>query len=163
MPFPNSCNLSDVTLVSFRTQEFRLSYTHLASSTLLLGTVPWGLVVYLVGGGAFDVMVVMPLLGVAVTLVGLLPLWILYRYEVGPEGVRGYDFWGRRVRVAWNAIDSAPIRRIGGFPYALIGSPGERTLWLPLFVDRSEALQHCVMQHVSEDHPVARAIQDVLR
>ncbi len=155
----HSCDLSGVTLVSFRTQEFRLSYPHLALSTLLLGAIPWSLAVYFGGGSTFDMVVVMPLLGVMVTLVGLVPLWLYYRYEVGPEGVRGYDFWGRQVRVAWSEIDSAPIRRIGGFPYALIHAPGARTLWMPLFVDQSEALQNCILKHVSEAHPVARAMQ----
>jgi hypothetical protein len=159
MSLPHSCELSGVTLVSFRTQEFRLSYSHLASSTLLLGAVPWTLAVYFGGGSPFDMIVMMPLLGGSVTLLGLLPLWLYYHYEVGPDGIRGYDFWGRRVSLEWGTVTSARVRRIGGFPYALVQSPGAPTLWMPLSVNRSEAMEQCVLQHVSESHPVAVAIR----
>ena len=163
MAFPHSCHLSGVTLVSFRTQEFRISYWHLASSTLLLGALPWILAVYLGGGGAFDMIVIMPLLGIAVTLLGLLPFWLYYRYEVGPDGIHGYDFWGRRVTLAWQEVAAVRVRRIGGFPYALLEAPGTRTLWMPLSVNQAEALEECVLRYVPETHPLAQAIHKAIR
>jgi len=158
MPFATSSDLSNVVRISFRSLEFRMDYLHFAVSILLPGFFLGELTMWVIGGRFLEMAVIVPAIALTVTFVGVLPFWWHYRYLVGPEGVEGYDFWGRRVRIA-----SASVLRLFGFPYALLRARGTRTLWMPLSVNCPEALASCVHLQVAETHPVATAIRSVLR
>lgn len=155
----NPCELSGVLRISFRSLEFRMDYYRLAMSILIPGLFLGELTMLVGGGDLFGMLVVVPALASVVTFLGAIPFWWHYRYEVGPDGVHGYDFWGRRVRLEWDRIDAASVLRFCGFPYALLRSHGARTLWMPLLVNCPDALTRCVDLQVGEQHPLAAALR----
>src|SRR6218665_1212535 len=111
MSLPHPCELSGVLRISFRSIEFRMDYYRLAMSILLPGFVLGELTTWLQGASLFEILVLIPLLTVSVAFLGAFPFWWYYRYQVGPDGVHGYDFWGRRVRIEWDRIDAARVPR----------------------------------------------------
>lgn len=163
MSFPNPCELSGVLRISFRSLEFRMDYYRLAMSILLPGFVLGELTTWLQGASLFEILVLIPSLTVSVAFLGAFPFWWYYRYQVGPDGVHGYDFWGRRVRIEWDRIDAARVLRFCGFTYALLRSPGTRTLWMPLSVNCPDALSRCIGLQVDEQHPIVAVMRSVDR
>jgi hypothetical protein len=79
----------------------------------------------------------------------------IFRYRVGPAGLRGYDRWGRPVAMTWGAIHTARRVDIPLVPFLRVGSTDTtRTLWLPLYLVGFDRFAGLVAEYAGEDHPV---------
>ena len=98
--------------------------------------------------------------GIVVLLVPGLWLYVLvWRVWVGPDALRGWDFWGRFVTVPWGSIHTVKLLNFPLLPTARLYSTGtRRVIWLPLFLAGYSRFAELVAEYAGEDHPVTRAV-----
>lgn len=99
--------------------------------------------------------------GIVVLLAPGLWLYVLvWRVWVGPNTLRGWDFWGRFVTVSWGSIRAVKILHFPLLPTARLYSTGtRRVIWLPLFLVDYRRFAELVAEYAGEDHPVTRAVR----
>ena len=91
----------------------------------------------------------------------ILPLLAYYKVYVGPEGVRGFNFWGVYRFARWADFgDAAPINFLG-LRFLRAHTAGSRVpLWLPLFLADWQGFCQSVRLYAGHDHPLAVALSE---
>ena len=159
MSTANIRELDGVTRYSFRCVEFRMNYPDFVQSIAFPALVILEVLVIALGAQLYEMLVLLPLMVAGLAMATALPFWWLYRYEVGPEGVVGFDRWGRRRRMKWDEITGVSAIHLFGFPYARLLAKGAPALWLPLSTDDTDGLRDCVDQHCPAGHPLLQAVR----
>lgn len=96
--------------------------------------------------------------GTAALAVGMPAYVLVWRVWVGPDTLRGSDFWGRFVTVTWGSIRDVRPLHVPLLPVLRVYSTEtRRVIWLPLFLVDFERFAGLVAGYAGEDHPVARA------
>ena len=147
----------DYLRISLRSEAFRISFEEpfrAVFALTLMGTAGWfvlqGITHYLVLG------LMIPLSTGVMSAVGIEILRRRYKFQITPEGLTCYDFWGVRRTIPWSSMRVVRRFDLFGLSYLRIGAEQLRSdLWLPLFVERYEVLQDLVGAHVDEQHPLA--------
>lgn len=97
--------------------------------------------------------------GELLTFVSVLGLVLWLRTQVGPDGLKGYTFWGRRPCFAWHEIARAHTINLLGLRYMRVYStkPGA-PIWVPLFLADQEGFSLAVRRHTGLEHPLSLAL-----
>lgn len=69
-----------------------------------------------------------------------------FRYHIGPDGIEGYDFWGRS-RCSWQSIKRCRRINFFGVEYLLISGRSQRNVWVPLCVDRYDTFRRLLLTY----------------
>lgn len=113
---------------------------------------------YFVSQGITDPLslgLVVPSMVLGLSLVGVALVISMFRFEVGPAGIRNVDFWYRNSDWAWDEMESVRVISFLGMRYARIRTTGsKKALWLPLFVHLHERLGDTIHLHAPEAHPM---------
>ena len=147
----------DYLRISLRSEAFRITFEEPFRTVFvftLVGTV---------GGFFFQGVTSYTVLGLMIPLAtglmsaaGIEILRRLYQFQITPEALTCYDFWGVRRTIPWNSMRTVRRFDLFGLSYLLIGADRLRSdVWLPLFVERFDVLQDLVGAHVDEQHPLA--------
>lgn len=117
------------------------------------------LVILVIEGGRPDWRALLyAILGTA--MVSILFCAVLVAYftvELTPQGIRGYNFWGRYRFVPWSSMCATKHVNLGGLRYVRVFSENESTpMWLPLFLHGMDAFETSV-RTVAPEHNVLRA------
>jgi hypothetical protein len=98
---------------------------------------------------------VVPLMVFGLSLAGVAAVCWSFRFEIGPDGIRGVDFWRGRHGLRWDEMSA--VRRVNllGMPYLRITSRSNRPLWIPLFVTEFAEFEESLQQHVPAEQPAA--------
>jgi hypothetical protein len=111
----------------------------------------------------FSLGIVVPALVLGLSIIGVAIVSTIFAFEVGPAGIRCIELWYRTRDWAWDDIAGAQTVSILGMPYLrLIGAPGKRNLWIPLFVTAPERLIDSLELHVPEDHPMRTVVHSLV-
>ncbi len=147
----------DYLRISLRSQAFRISFEEpfrVVFGLALIGTVVWfwsqGVTQYVILG------LVVPVVTGILSAIGIEFLRRRYMFQVGPEGLTCYNFWGFQKTIPWQSIQQVRRFQLFGLSYLRIEADQQRSdIWLPLFVDRYNVLVDLVGAHVDEYHPLA--------
>lgn len=150
----------DYLRISLRTEEFRISFEEpfrvvfgLAVIGAVGGFLMQGVANYVVLG------LVVPLITGVMSAVGIEILRRRYKFQVGPEGVSCYNFWGLKRTIPWDSIQVVRPFKMFGLEYLRIEATGLRSdIWLPMFVDHERVLADLILAHASEPHPLAACL-----
>lgn len=150
----------DYLRISLRTEEFRISFEEpfrvvfgLAVIGGVCGFMLQGVSNYVVLG------LFVPLTTGFMSAVGIEILRRRYLFQVGPEGISCYNFWGLKRTIPWDSIQVVRPFRMFGLEYLRIEASGLRSdIWLPMFVDQECVLADLILAHVSEPHPLATCL-----
>jgi hypothetical protein len=116
----------------------------LAGGGLLIGAILAGIL----GGEVFGLLVLLPL------------VWF-YKTGVGPEGVRGCNFWGVYRDAPWEDFRSvSPINFLGLRFLRAHTTRGWGPLWLPIFLNDWQGFRDLVLEYAGPEHPLSRAINE---
>ncbi|HET6576420.1 MAG TPA: hypothetical protein VFG68_22665 [Fimbriiglobus sp.] len=89
-------------------------------------------------------------------------LWVyvfIWRVWVGPDALRGSDFWGRFVTMRWGSIRAVKPLDVPFLPVLRVYSTEtRRVIWLPLFLVNYRRFAELVAEYAGADHPVTRAV-----
>jgi hypothetical protein len=101
--------------------------------------------------------------GAAAIVILIVPAMLAYvlvwRVWVGPDTLRGADFWGRFVTVAWGSVREVRSFNLLSLPFLRVYSTGtRRIIWLPLFLVDYRRFAELVAEYAGEGHPVTRAV-----
>lgn len=154
----------DYLRISLRTEEFRISFEEpfrvvfgLAVVGAVGGFLMQGIRNYVILG------LVVPVITGAMAAIGIEILRRRYRFQIGPEGICCYNFWGLKRTIPWQQIRAVRPFRMFGLNYLRIEAEGLRSdIWLPLFVDQDRVLADLVLAHVSAPHPLAAIMEQRL-
>jgi hypothetical protein len=140
--------------ISFRHEDFRVAFAAPFGLTFV-----WVLVVaeasllLLEGADLLGLLVVIPITAVLVSAVATGLICLLLRFEVGPEGIKGYDFWSRPYRTEWESITHVRPVSMLGLAYLRFDVRGSRrSIWMPLFVERPDLLQDLLTTYMDDAH-----------
>ena len=124
-------------------------YAAVVAAPVLLGKrSPFG-AMYLGGSAAISALMVPGILGYV----------LFWRVWVGPDVLRGSDFWGRFVTVTWPSIHAARPVNLPFLPIVRVYSTQtRRVIWLPLFLVDYARFAELVAEYAGEDHPVTREV-----
>jgi hypothetical protein len=100
-----------------------------------------------------------PCLGVGYSLPAVFVTCRWCRYHVGPEGIEGYDFWGR-TRTSWKAIARVRCINFLGMEYLLITGKSQRNVWVPLCVDRYDVLRRLLLTYAAPVHELEELLPE---
>ena len=150
----------DYLRISLRTEDFRISFEEpfrvvfgLALIGAMGGFLIQGVSNYVVLG------LVVPLITGVMAAIGIEILRRQYRFQIGPEGISCYNFWGFKRLIVWDSIQAAKPFRLFGLEYLRITAKGLRSdIWLPMFVDHEAVLLDLILAHVGEPHPLAACL-----
>jgi hypothetical protein len=97
-------------------------------------------------------------------LLFLLPVVFYYTTGVGPEGVRGFNFWGVYRDAPWGDFRSVrPITFFGLRFLRAHTNQGGSPLWLPVFLVGAERFRLLVLEYAGPAHPLSQAlVEEVL-
>lgn len=146
--------------ISLRTENFRISFEE--PFRVVFGLAVIGAVAGFVIQGTTNFVVLglfVPLSTGLLAAAGIEILRRRYRFQVGPEGISCYNFWGFKRTIAWQRIQAVREFRLFGLEYFRIEADGLRSdIWLPLFIDHESVLVDLIQAHASAPHPLASAI-----
>ena len=126
----------------------------------LIGTIGWfllqGITHYVILG------LMIPVATGLLSAIGIEILRRRYKFQITPEGLSCYDFWGVKRTIPWRAMRTVRRFRLVGLSYLRITADHLRSdIWLPLFVERYDVLTDLVGAHVDENHPLAVQLRSV--
>jgi hypothetical protein len=97
--------------------------------------------------------------GEVATFLLVLPVVLYYTTGVGPEGIRGFNFWGIYRDALWEDFRSvSPINFLGLRFLRAHTARGWGPLWLPIFLTDWERFRDLVLEYAGPEHPFSRAI-----
>lgn len=147
----------DYLRISLRTEDFRISFEE--PFRVVFGLAVIGAVGGFLLQGVSNYVVLglfVPLITGFMAAAGIEILRRRYRFQIGPEGISCYNFWGFKRTIAWDSMTAAKPFRLFGLEYLRISALGLRSdIWLPLFVDHEAALADLILAHVTQPHPLA--------
>jgi hypothetical protein len=150
----------DYLRISLRTEEFRISFEEpfrvvfgLAVIGAVSGFLLQGVSNYVVLG------LFVPLVTGGMSAAGIEILRRRYKFQIGPEGISCYNFWGLKRTIPWGGIEAVRPFRMFGLEYLRIEATGLRSdIWLPMFVDHEPVLTDLIFAHVNDPHPLATCL-----
>jgi hypothetical protein len=83
---------------------------------------------------------------------------LFFKVNVGTWGLRSYDFWGSYHEIEWHEMKEARPLNMLGARYLRVVSPGQATLWVPLFLANQGEFARLVQQHAGPEHPLVIAL-----
>jgi hypothetical protein len=92
----------------------------------------------------------------------LLLIFVVYfKLYVGPDSLRGFNFWGLYREVAWVEMLAARPVNFLGLRYLRVPATGlSAPLWIPLFLNDPERFCLRVRQYAGPEHPLAVALHE---
>ena len=146
----------DYLRISVRSEAFRISFEEPFRAVFglaLIGAVGWfvsqGITHYVILG------LLVPVVTGILSAVGIEFLRRQYLFQVGPEGLTCYNFWGFKRTIPWSSMRSVRLFQLLGLRYLRIEAGQLRSdIWLPLFVEKYDVLVDLVGAHVDENHPL---------
>lgn len=146
----------DYLRISLRTEEFRISFEE--PFRVVFGLAVIGAVggFFLQGVTSYVVLgLFVPLVTGCMSAAGIEILRRRYKFQIGPEGISCYNFWGFKRTIPWTGIETVRPFRIFGLEYLRITATGLRSdIWLPMFVDYESVLTDLIRAHVDDPHPL---------
>ena len=151
----------DYLRISLRSEAFRITFEEpfrAVFALALIGAMSWflfqGVTQYVVLG------LMVPVTTGVMAAVGIEILRRRYKFQIAPEGLTCYDFWGLRKTISWNSMRVVRRFSLFGLSYLRITADQMRSdIWLPLFVERYDLLTDLVGAHVDESHPLASQLK----
>lgn len=142
--------------VSLRSEVFRISFEEpfrAIFALALIGVISWsawqGYTNFMLYG------LIIPLLTGVLAVIGTIILRSRYTFQISPQGLTCYDFWGWKRTTHWADMKSATRFQLAGLGYVRLQSNSRRSvIWLPLFVEDLPLLCDLVGAHVSAGHPL---------
>ncbi len=152
----------DYLRISLRSEAFRVSFEEPFRAVFglaLIGTVGWfllqGITHYVILG------LMIPVATGLLSAVGIEILRRRYTFQIAPEGLTCYDFWGVQRTIPWGTMRGVRKFHLFGLSYLRITADQVRSdIWLPLFVERYGVLTDLVRAHVDEQHPLAIQLEE---
>ena len=146
----------DFLRISLRSEPFRISFEEPFRAVFglaLIGAVGWfvsqGITHYVILG------LLVPVVTGVLSAIGIEILRRQYLFQVGPEGLTCYNFWGFKRTIPWATMRIVRRFDLFGLTYLRIQADQLRSeIWLPLFVDRYALLLDLVGAHVDDQHPL---------
>lgn len=153
----------DYVRISFRHEEFRVAFSPpfvvVLSCVLVLSETFF----LLTGSLALHVMLLtLPLTVALLSAVAVGVACLLFKFEVGPDGIKGYDFWSRSHRTDWDSV--AAVQRVSllGLDYLRLDVRGSgRSIWIPLFVERYDLLEDLLSVYLDDAHQLHQKLDRV--
>jgi hypothetical protein len=147
----------DYLRISLRSEAFRITFEEPFRAVFglaLIGATSWfllqGITQYVILG------LIVPVTTGIMAAVGVEILRRQYQFQIAPQGLSCYDFWGRRKTIPWSSMRTVRRFSLFGLSYLRISADQLRSdIWLPLFVERDDILTDLIGAHVDESHPLA--------
>jgi hypothetical protein len=99
--------------------------------------------------------------GEVAALLCLLAFIAYFQVRVSPEGLGGFDAWGRYREVTWDHLCGArPVNLLGLKFLRAYGPGGKAVVSLPLFLSGLERFCGLVRRHAGPEHPLAVALHE---
>ena len=138
--------------VSFRREDFRVAFLPpfllAATISLLLSECLFAFT----GGHSRQVLlVVVPFLVVVFCSFAILLLRASSLFQVSRQGIDRFDLWHRTRHTDWDAVTDAQFVETIGLPYLkLCLRDSAQVIWLPMFVNNSQALRDLLALHLPD-------------
>jgi hypothetical protein len=99
--------------------------------------------------------------GEVTAVVFYLPLVFYFQTGIGPEGIRGFNFWGVYRDAPWEDFRSvSPFNLLGLRFLRAHTARGWSPLWLPIFLNDWDRFRDRVLEYAGPEHPLSRALED---
>lgn len=153
----------DFVRISFRHEEFRCLFSPPFTVVLVCVLFVSEAFFLLVGTASLQVLLLLLPLTVVLlcaTAVGLMCL--MFKFEVGPAGIQGYDFWSRKHCIDWGTVSRVRHVSLLGLDYLRLEiHDSRRILWVPLFVERYDLLRDLLSIYLDESHDLREKLARV--
>ena len=147
--------------LSFRREDFRVAMGRPFWPVCIGALLASEALQILPGTASLHVLVfVVPIAVIVLCALILMLMAMLYRVEVGPEGIHCYDVWSRPRHASWSTITRARMVRLFGLDYLVIHSQDRRRpLWIPMFVSRDHLFRDMLITYTDATHGLQQKLE----